>query len=150
MIIDCSEVNEDIVNVHMDQVALDSGPCYLVHVRYAGNGSVSSEELKQLAVNAVRPDHQFHSLDQLIVHVLNLVEKEQWEYPLLLMPSDYGFQAASEPTDPFSAGAAAFIRGLPFSANPFREQEEKYDLWDQGWLSEREKVAGAQGNSSIT
>ncbi len=150
MIIDSNNINGDIINIHLDPVAIDSGPCYLVNVRRAGDGSPSPEELNGLLPGAVRPDAHIQSLDELIAYVHHLLDLDEWHHPLLLMPSDYGFQEISEPTDPFTAGAVAFARGLPFSANPYRQNEDNFDIWDQGWLAAREEVSGAGGNSSIT
>lgn len=150
MIIDSNNINGDIINIHLDRVAVDSGPCYLVNVRYAGDGSPSPDELRTLLTQAVRPDFTFGSLDDLIDYVQHQVTLDDWHYPMLLMPSDYGFQEVAEPADPFEAGAVAFARGMPFSANPYRESDQRFDVWDQGWLSAREQVSGAGGNSSIT
>src|SRR5690606_39378113 len=64
----------------------------------------------------LRPDFTFGSLDDLIDYVQHQVTLDDWHYPMLLMPSDYGFQEVAEPADPFEAGAVAFARGMPFSA----------------------------------
>lgn len=150
MIIDHTEINGESINIFMSQVALDSGPCYLVNVWHAGEGTPPLEELRRQTAEAVRPDIQFHSLDDLRSFVVHAVEAGQWEYPLLLMPSDYGFEHIEEPTDPFTAGSEAFLRGLPFAANPYRDNDSRFDEWDQGWLTEREKVSTASGESSVT
>jgi len=150
MIIDHTEINGEPINIFMCQVGLDSGPCYLVNVWYSGDGMPPAEELKRQISEAVRPDVQFHSIEDLRAFVLSAVESGEWHYPLLLMPSDYGFQHIEEPTEPFTAGREAFLRGLPFNANAYRDNDDRFDEWDQGWLMEREKVSSGSGESSVT
>lgn len=150
MIISHAEINGESINIFMSQVGLDSGPCYLVNVWYAGDGMPPADELKRQLADAVRPDAQFSSLEELGSFVFDAVEAGEWRHPLLLMPSDYGFQYIEEPTEPFTAGREAFLRGLPFNANPYRENDERFDEWDQGWLTEREKVSTGSGESSVT
>lgn len=149
MILDSTQIEGDTIILYMSELSLDAGKCYLVTYGYAGDGAPNQEELRGSIHRAVRPAADLRTLEKLVAYARWALTSRELDSPILLFPDDFDFAWAPEPLDPFFGGVQAFSRGLPFSANPYQEITEEFDLWDQGWIAGMEKQSETIAKESI-
>lgn len=133
MVLDSFQTDDHTVNICMSLVDLNGDRLYAVTIFYAGDGMPQLPEIRREVLHGIHPIAQLRTQKQLVSFVRYAVKSEEWRSTLLLTRMDFDFEYIEEPEDPMAGGALAFKRGLPSSANPYKDVTIEFDEWDQGW-----------------